>query len=287
MGILIAITNAATVAFQETLIKKLRGENNFFLIWLRMIAALPVLAFLVTGFSSWAFPPRQFWLLIIGVNVPLEVVQFYIGYTALQRAPISLLAPLASLTSVFLIPVGYGILGELPTRIGLVGVVAIVLGTFALGWRIGETQSAAESVRNIFREPASYLMLTSAFLVSISITTTKYVFQYAPPILTAFYLTAAIGLAALLLSFRGSLRAGEAPRRLSFLAGLGLTSGVSFGLHYVGLSLLPAVYYISVKRVSVLFNVLSGKFVFSETNIRERFAGALLMVVGVILIALG
>lgn len=287
MGILVAIANALTVTLQDVLVKKLRGENNFFLIWLRMLSALPVLALLVTVFSTWRFPPLPFWLLVLCINLPLELAQFYIGYVALQKAPISLLAPLASMTSVFLIPVGWLILGELPTKIGFIGVAAIVLGAFLLGWRIGETRSVIESIRNIFREPASFLTLTSAFLVSISITVVKYAFRYAPPMLTAFYLTGSIGIAALLLSLRGWRRMGDAPRRISFLAGLGLTSGVSFGLHYVGLSLLPAVYYISVKRVSVLFNVLSGKFVFSETNIRERFLGALLMVAGVLLIAFG
>lgn len=284
MGAIVAIANAVTVSLQDVLIKKLRGENTFFVIWLRLVAALPILALAVWIFSAWAVPPANFWWIILLVNVPVEIFQFYVGYSAIQRSPLSLMAPLAASTSIFLIPVGYAILGEAPTAAGFIGILSIVAGAFVLGWRIGETRTLAESIRNVFREPGTALILTGSFLVSISISTTKLVFRYASPFLTAFYLTAAIAAALLPLAFR---RPANMPveGRMPLFGGLAVLSGLSFGLHYTGLSLLPAAYYISIKRVSMLFNVLNGRFFFREEHIRERLAGALLMVVGVILVA--
>lgn len=48
MGFLVAIANAAAVSLQDVLVKKLTGENKFFLIWIRIIGAIPALALLVT-----------------------------------------------------------------------------------------------------------------------------------------------------------------------------------------------------------------------------------------------
>lgn len=286
MGALVAIANAVTVSFQDVLIKKLRGENMFFVIWLRLVAALPILALVVTVFASWSLPPAPFWLIIVLVNTPIEIFQFYVGYTAIQRSPLSLMAPLHASTSIFLIPVAYVLLRELPTTQGYLGIGAIVIGTAVLGWRAGETRTLRESVGNVFREPGTALVLLGSFLVSISITTTKFAFQYASPFVTAFYLTSAIAIALTPFAFMRPVRMSvPSEGRTSLFGGLALLSGASFGLHYLGLSLLPAAYYISIKRISMLFNVLNGHFFFREDHIRERLLGATLMVAGVLLIA--
>lgn len=286
MGALIAIANALTVSLGDVFIKKLKGENTFFVIWLRLVAALPVLALAVAVLAQWRLPPAAFWGIILLVNVPLEIFQFYVGYSAIQRSPLSLMAPLHASTSIFLIPVAYLVLGEVPTASGLIGILSIVAGSFVLGWRLGETRTIAESMRNVFREPGTPLILTGSFLVSISIVTTKYVFRYASPLLAAFYLTLAIAIALTPLAFFRPAAMPVAGRSRLF-GGLSILSGLSFGLHYTGLSLLPAAYYISIKRMSMLFNVAFGRAFFHEDHIRERFAGALLMVAGVVLIAIG
>ena len=130
MGFLVAVLNALIVSGQDVLIKKLKGENNLFIIWLRMAAALPILALVVTVFAEWKIPEAKFWWLVLGISLPIEILQFYLGYTAIQRSPLSLVAPLHSSTSIFLIPIGFFVLGEAPSRIGLGGVLFIVLGTF-------------------------------------------------------------------------------------------------------------------------------------------------------------
>lgn len=285
MGFFIAIANAAAVSLQDVFVKKLTGENKSFLIWVRIAGALPVLAILVTVFAVWSVPPWQFWALILGVSVPLETLSFWLGYTALQKMPLSLAAPLHGFTGVFLIPVGYLMLGEVPSAPGLAGVLSVFVGAFFLG-RGGPTGGVLGSFRNLVRTPGAWTVLAAAFIVTIPISIAKISFRYAPPLLTAFYISAAI--AGALIPF--VLRSGARVRILGngrFIAASAAVSGVSFGLHYTGLSLLPAAYFISTKRLSILFNVLYGRFVFSEDHIRERFLGGVFMVAGVILIALG
>jgi len=45
-------------------------------------------------------------------------------------------------------------------------------------------------------------------------------------------------------------------------------------------------YVISIKRTSILFTVLFGFFIFKERNIRSRLMGAIIMILGVLLITL-
>jgi len=56
--------------------------------------------------------------------------------------------------------------------------------------------------------------------------------------------------------------------------------------HSFAISMVKAAYMISIKRLSVLFSVILGRYVFHEKNIAMRFAGSLLMVGGTVLIVL-
>lgn len=285
MGIFVGIANAFSVGLLDVFIKKLSGLSPNFLTWVRMAAAAPVLAVLITLFNKWSIPPWPFWVLIGLVSVPLEITLAYLGTKAIQISPLSLIAPIGAFSSVFLIPVGYIVLGELPSIIGGVGVLLIVVGSFFLGWRRGEV-GLRFGLRSVFREPGAWLALLGAFLASIAITIAKFSFRYALPLLSAFYTV--LFMAILLLPVMVlSMRQSGLGLRLKHLFGLSVMSGAGIALHYTGLSLIAAVYYISVKRLSTVVNIFFGRIFFGEDHTVERLAGAIFMVAGVILIALG
>ena len=54
--------------------------------------------------------------------------------------------------------------------------------------------------------------------------------------------------------------------------------------HVKAINLVEVSYMISVKRLSILFGVIYGVVFFKETNIKERFLGATVMVSGIIMI---
>jgi uncharacterized membrane protein len=54
--------------------------------------------------------------------------------------------------------------------------------------------------------------------------------------------------------------------------------------HLKAISLIEVSYMVSVKRLSILFGVLYGVMFFKETNIKERFLGATVMISGIIVI---
>ena len=283
MGIIIGILSAFSTASLSTFLKKLSDLNPNFLTWVRAASALPVMAVIVTIFSLWAFPPLTFWLLIIFVITPLEIILAYLGTKALHISPMSIIAPLGAFTSIFLIPVGFIFLGELPNTIGFFGVLAIFFGSFFIGWQ--RKEGLLSGFKNIFRDKGSLLAVVGAFIASIAISVTKITFIYASPFLAAFYKVALLAIILapyLLMQSRKNIHL-----KGKQLAGLSLVSGLGVALHHIGLSLIPVVYYISVKRLSMVINVIFGKLFFKEENIRERLMGTILMLGGIILIAFG
>jgi drug/metabolite transporter (DMT)-like permease len=283
MGIIVGLLNAGAVAALSTFIKKLSGVHPHVLLWLQMVAALPVLAVLVSIFAGWSFPPLIFWLLVLGIKNPLEILLAYVKIRAFHISPISIVGPLSALTSIFLIPVGFVLLGELPTLIGFLGVFLVVLGSLVLSKQRG--RSFLTGLRSMFLEKGSLLAILGAFIASITMSIAKVTFQYTTPLVAAFYAIATLSLMVgpLALRYRSAARSSS---RFNII-GLGISSGLGIGLNYIGLSLLPVVYYTSIKRMSIVFNVLTGRIFFKEDHIRERLMGAILLVAGVVFIAMG
>jgi drug/metabolite transporter (DMT)-like permease len=56
--------------------------------------------------------------------------------------------------------------------------------------------------------------------------------------------------------------------------------------HAWAISLTKAAYMISVKRLSILFSVITGGALFKEKNIKIRLLGAILMLLGAVIITI-
>jgi len=54
----------------------------------------------------------------------------------------------------------------------------------------------------------------------------------------------------------------------------------------LAITLVIVPYMVSIKRTSSIFGVLYGKFMFKEKNIKQRFLGAAIMLIGAALIIL-
>lgn len=284
MGFFIGVANAVTAAFQNTQLHRLSGVSTYLLNWLRFLVASAVLAVLVTLFSRWQVPPQPFWLLLLGVSLPVEILVAF-GYArSFQVSPQSLVGPLFSFSPIFLVPFSYLLNGEFPSRLGLAGVFSAVAGALVLGWDVAHP-GIRQAFSNIVRERGSYLMLATALLAAVAVSVAKFSYRYASPLLFAFYITAALLIVHTPAAFVKSF--AELRGRWRSAAAMAGAYGVGMALHYTGLSLLLAAYYISIKRLSIVFDVVFGRLFGHEDHTRERLIGALLMVAGVILIALG
>lgn len=285
MGFLLGIISALGASAQNTLYRGLKDEDPFLISWFRFLIALPVVGLMVTFFSELAVPSFLFWVLLLGISLPIELGIVFLNIRAFQESPQSLIGPLFSLSPLFLVPLGYFFLKEVPSMMGFVGVISVIIGPFFLGKK-KERESLKKRAQNILEERGSWFILGAAFFAAGGVILTKMLFRYAPPLLVTFYgIVALIFGITIILFLKGGFSHFTWPRP-SFL-GVGALFSMVAVTHTIGLSLLPAAYFISLKRLSLVFDVVLGRVIHHEDHFRERMTGALFMIAGVILIAFG
>jgi drug/metabolite transporter (DMT)-like permease len=222
------------------------------------------------------------WCLVI--SLPLNAVSFLLYMQAIRISPLSLTVPYLAFTPVFMIITGAMILGEMPTRWGVIGILTTCFGGYVLNLDMAKL-SFRDPFVAIFRERGSWLMLIVAFIFSFAAVVGKKGILHSSPLyftisfFVAFNLTIVIGLLAV-----GRIHL----QTYTVQPGKGLIAGMLLFLHAIShgfaISLTKAAYMISIKRLSILFGVVFGAVVFKEQNIAVRLAGATLMLSGAVLI---
>jgi drug/metabolite transporter (DMT)-like permease len=285
--ILWALLSAFMTASNDALTKKVLVTHNEYLIaWLRLLWALP---FLVASFVFIRIPNiDSVFFLAFFAALPLEVTATVLYVKALKLSPLSLAVPFLSLTPVFLIVVPYLILGETVSPAGVIGVLMIAFGGYALN--IKETRKGILApFMAIKRERGSLYMIVVALIFSVTATLGKLAIQHSSPVFfgVVYYSTLAIAMTPIAL-FKNREKYRVWPRNSAIKASIlpGLCHAIGIFAHMIAISLTQVAYMISVKRLSLLMGVLYGYLLFKEENIRERFAGTLLMIIGFAMIAL-
>lgn len=282
LGYLYAFGAAFFTAASDAMAKQvLRRHSAVVVAWARLAYAsiflLPLL-FLVP------IPKLDgiFWL-TIAVLLPLEIIAIILYMKALQISPLSLTVPFLSLTPAFTIVTAFFILGELPDLPGLFGICMIIAGAFALNiHRIKE--GALKPLHSIIAEKGSLLMIAVAFIYSITSVLGKAAIQHSSPAFMGICYVPIISLSLFPLAIRKGMRWGTLKSGGVLLFLIGACQALTALCHFKGISMILVSYMISVKRLSLLFGVAFGGIFFHEEHIRQRLAGSLMMLAGVVLI---
>ncbi len=279
-----AFVCALSLATADALSKKVLDDNidPSIVAWVRTGYTLPFMVFVIPFIDK----PKLdgvFYMAIL-LAVPLDTIALLLYMKAIKISPLSLTLPFLSLTPVFLIGTSYIILGERPDRSGFIGIILVVIGAYLLNVHT-ISRGLFEPFKAIAKEQGSVLMIIVAFTFSIGVCFGKIAIQHSDPIffsvvysiLLSFFLF-------MVISFRTKQFFSKAiSRPVPFLL-IGILITIMVITHVKAISLVEASYMISVKRLSILFGVIYGVIFFKETNIKERFLGATVMVSGIIMI---
>lgn len=281
---LLSLTAALGLATADALTKRFFSDLAPYRMGVvRILSTAPwmVLALL---FLPRAVPDQTFWL-AIAAALPLEVFAFFLYMRALKLSPLSLSLPFLAFTPVFMILTGRLILGEALTTSGVLGILLIVLGAYVLN--LSKMKSGLLGpIRAVLREPGSWIMLLVSFIYSITAPIGKVAILHSNPWFFAAVYN--LVLSAVIVSL-WPVAAGGAGVRGTFskpgpMLLIGLMAAMENFAHMMAIAQVEAAYMIAVKRLSLLFGVLYGAWWFGEENIRERLAGAAIMIAGVFLI---
>ena len=283
MWIMLSLTAAFSSATADALTKKHFSDLTAYEMGaFRLIYTLPWLGISML-FIPWPPIDRGFFL-AIACGLPLEIVAIWCYMKAIKISPLSLTLPFLAFTPIFMIITGWIMLGEKISLPGLIGIVLIVIGSYSLNLSQVKT-GIWGPIKAVVKEKGSRLMLIVAFIYSITSTIGKLgVIHSSPSFFGITYFTCL----SLLMLGALPLVPGAKVGRIASKPSAGLVLGIIYAImifsHMLAISMVQAAYMISIKRVSLLFGVLYGAFLFREEKIAERLGGAVIMVFGVLII---
>ena len=233
----------------------------------------------------WPNLTSNFWLWML-LLVPLEIIAMTLYIKAIRDYPLSLTLPYLAFTPAFAAINAWLLLGEHISLYGLSGMLLIIIGAWLLN--IPENHShtarrALDPLRAIFRNKGSRLMLTAALIYSFSAVGSKAAMTGIAPLQFGAFYFGTIGSVALLLFGKGSM--GPIRRHWFASMAVALFMAVMVFTHFLALSLTEVAYMISVKRLSLLFGILYGAWLFQEKHLSMHLFAAGLMLGGVLLIS--
>ena len=280
-----ALVCALSLATADALSKKALDDNTdpYIVAWARTGYAAPFIAVIIPFIDIPELDSVFF--VITFLAIPLDIIAVLLYIRAIKVSPLSLTLPFLSLTPIFLIVTSYIILGEKPDKFGFIGIILVVIGAYLLNVHT-ISQGFLEPFKAIAKEKGSVLMIIVAFIFSIGACLGKIAVQHSSP---EFFSVIYIFLLSLSLFIIISLKSKHflsksISRPIPFIF-IGLLIAIMIITHLKAISLIEVSYMVSVKRLSILFGVLYGIMFFKETNIKERFLGATVMVSGIIIIA--
>lgn len=272
----------------ETLSKLLMKDNDEWTIGTALVVlALPFILPLLIGRES--FPLSRELLVLIIIQIPFEVLAYYIYLSAIRTAPLSLSVPYLSFTPVFTILTAAVLLKESITMPGFIGILTVTIGAYVLNMERYMDRPLAP-LKAVFESPGARRMLTVALIWSLTSTMGKKGVQLSDP--SFFGVVYMVSLSVVMTAIAGCrmrrhhIEINLKGRNAGWVILGGLTTALSMIAHFNAIKLAPVSYMIAVKRTSLIFSVLYGGIIFKEENIKRRLLGTAIMVSGAVILYL-
>jgi uncharacterized membrane protein len=228
---------------------------------------------------------NRFWYAVIAIGI-LNTIAFLLFFKAIKASDLSIVAPITTFSPLLLLVTSPFLVGEFPNAVGLLGIFIIVIGAYVLKFQ-DKTRGYLAPFRSLFKETGSRLMFLVVLVWSITANVDKIGVQNSSPIMwtIAGHLSVAVfSLPILLLKSKPNIQNIKSCSRNLVL--IGLINALAILCQMTALQLALVSFVIAVKRTSALFNVLWGWLIFKEQDIKERIAGSIIMILGVVVITL-
>ncbi len=290
LWIFLALLAGFFVALSDALNKRYLAQEGFIKMTLaRTLGAFPFLFplflyFLFVKGAKLYFTPAFLTNTSILLILELTATLFYMR--GIEISPLSATLPFLSFTPVFIIFTGLFILGEKVSLTGALGIFLILCGAYLIHLpRIN--QGPLAPFKGIWEERGGLFLLITAFIYGITSVLGKRGLLLSDPLFfAAFYFSLLSLVTPLVLKVFYRVEILVFLRKnLKGVLLVGGTQALMCLCHMLALSLVETAYMIALKRTSILFAVILGWYFFRERYIGLRLASALLMFMGILIIA--
>jgi drug/metabolite transporter (DMT)-like permease len=229
--------------------------------------------------------PAEFWLLVAFVAT-CHVFGGLVLVKALQSSDLSVCTPMIAFTPVFLLVIGPLLTGDTPSYAGIIGAILVVAGSYVLNISRSSAGLLAP-FKALYTDRGPRLMLILALMWSITGSVDRIAVQRFDPF---FWGSSQVCIIALLL-IPIVLRSGALASRprlgdIRSLCTIGATNCLALATYLIALQYAPVHYVICVKRLSIPLSAVFGRIMFNESLLADRLPGAILMLLGVVIISL-
>jgi drug/metabolite transporter (DMT)-like permease len=259
--------------------------DEYINVWGRFTFLLPfaLLSVLLTGWP--VLKPGFFlWCLAFGVSQTLSTLSLS---KALKFSEISLVTALWKISLLVLLGMAWVTIGEKPTALGIAGVLLSAVGVYLLNISRAHL-SPWQPLLVLFTDRGQRYTLLAAFLYAPSVITFKQAILASNTAVGTLggYLAASLIMAPLVL--RTSARHfGALPRYWKEFVALGLFAALTSLSQGKAYTLTLSSYVEAVKQIEILFAMAVGVLWFGEAQrVRESALGAIVMLIGMVLLAL-
>jgi drug/metabolite transporter (DMT)-like permease len=185
-----------------------------------------------------------------------------------------------------LILTGLIILGEMPSPAGIAGILLVFAGGYFI-FLAPSSSGIFGPFKALAKERGTLAMLGVALIFAFTSALGKKAILLSSPLgFASIYFLLLAGITGIILAAahrRSAVRAFGEPAK-GFI--IGAVLALSIASHVYAIAMVKAAYFISVKRLSLVFGILYGWLLFSEEGIVRKLAAGLIMVAGVAVINL-
>lgn len=276
-------------SLQNRFIKVFSVVESTMVASIKSMTAAFLLGMVLLVFCAQGFVPTELTFMLVTVilaSIVLETILYLTLVQALNLADQSVAGPLMGMSIVFSIPMSMYWLGEILSNQSLYGIILVFIGGIIIGW------TGVEKIweRNDMRQTKGIvLMLVVAFGAALYISLTRFAYTklHITPYELAFYVTLGLTISYSVTAFVRAKRKGSTIGDRKKVVMFGALFSLNNILHYIGIAFLLAPLFISIKRSSLGFDVLIGCLIGKEPHFAQRLTGALILFLGIGLIALG
>jgi uncharacterized membrane protein len=287
MWFILSLLSALFQVLRNVAMKRLgHALDDTINVWGRFTFLLPFagLGVLYTGIPG---VQKGFWVFgaLFGVTQCLGTFSLS---KALKQSDISLVTPLWKLSLILLVAWGYLTLGEIPSLLGLLGLMVSLLGVYLLNIRMARISFWTPIVA-LIKDPGQRWTLGAAMGYAPSVVLIKKMALLSTPIYAIFiayvFCFAFMTPYTVIRSWRHFSSIG---RFWKDFVGMGICAALSTWFGTTAYTMTVSSYVEAVKQVEVLLALGIGYFLFKEeATVRAIWIGTVVMLAGLVLLKLG
>lgn len=229
------------------------------------------------------------WLIVAGLMGSLG---FFLIAKAIRHVELTTVLPLLTLEPGFTVLLAYLALGETVSRFQLSGILLLLIGAYVLelhrhphGEKPADHRRFLLPFRELASNPAGKFAFWALGLLSISSVVDRFLLQQIRPTTYTFYTLTTMAVVYVLL-FLGRRKRVDVfqkgnRRTVLLIVAISIAHLTSIISQATAVSLVAVGLVVSIKRLSILMDVIVGGRLFHEHHLKQKIAATVIMLLGV------